>query len=104
MRNNLAELPVLLCCIWGGAAAGGGVFLLRMTKRLWLKRFRGRRAGAAWMALFVLLDLLTVAFVSCAFAAILLFANGGEPRLYAVLGFFAALFSVDALLRGALLN
>ena len=102
MRNNLAELPVLLACLWGGAAAGGLVFFIRLPKKIYIRRNRGKRTGLLLRALFFALDITACAAIAAAFAAALFFANGGEPRLYAVSGFVLMLLAVTRAL-GALL-
>ena len=94
MRNTLSELPVLLCCLWGGALAGGLAFLLTLPKKLWFKRFRGRRRPALTALLFGLGDIIAGLSIAAVFALTLLYANGGELRLYAVCGFIAALAAV----------
>ena len=99
MRNNLAELPVLLCCLWTGALAGGLAFLLRLPKTLYEKRRRGLRTPPVMLAVFFILDLLLCLSAAGIFALGLCYANGGEPRLYAVSGFVFALLSVKALLK-----
>lgn len=99
MRNNLYELPVLLACLWGGAAAGGLAFLLRLPKTLYLKKRRGLRVGLPLRALFFALDLLLCTVCAGVFAAVLVYANGGEIRLYAASGFGFALWAVVKLLK-----
>lgn len=95
MRNTLAQLPVLLCCLWGGALAGGAVFLLQLAARVRFLKKRGVRAGSITGAVLIMLDILTAAAAVGGFAAALFFANGGEPRLYAAAGYFTALIAVD---------
>ena len=99
MRNNLAELPVLLCCLWGGSLAGGAAFLLRLPKKLYFRNRLGLRTPLLPKLIFILLDILTCASVAVIFAASLLYANGGELRLYAAAGFFGALAVVVWLLK-----
>ncbi|MBO4848331.1 MAG: hypothetical protein J5586_04175 [Clostridia bacterium] len=89
MRSALAELPVLLCLLRGGLTAGAAAALIRLPRRLCTRRLKGRRAGALPLALFILLDAAAAFGTAAVFALSLLYANGGEPRLYAVLGFAA---------------
>lgn len=102
MRNALSELPVLLCCIWGGIASGGAAFLLRLPQKLYSRALKGRRSGLGPRLAFALADALAAAALCCGFALTLLHANGGEIRLFALTGFLlgAWLFSFAA--KGAL--
>ena len=103
MRSSLLELPVFLCCIWGGLASGAVCALTRLPRRLYYLRLRGRRARFLPLFLFVLLDVIAAAALTAGFSATLLFANGGELRLYAVFGFaIAAALSSRALMTVAL--
>ena len=89
MRNALSELPVLLLCIRGGLIAGIGSALVRLPGRLYCLRLRGRRGKLLPKLLFGLLDVLAAAGTVVLLAYTLYRANGGEPRLYALLGFAA---------------
>ncbi|MCR5809494.1 MAG: hypothetical protein K6G56_08020 [Clostridiales bacterium] len=91
MRNALSELPILLFCVRGGLAAGAVCFLLRLPRRLYLRSLRGRRARFLPVLFGWLTDALAAAASVGLFALTLLFANGGELRLYAVCGFFAGM-------------
>ena len=102
MRNNLTELPVLLCCIWGGALAGLAVFLLRLPKKLYENAHRGLRTPFFIKLILGVFDMLTCAAAALIFAFALVYANGGEPRAYAVMGYLAFL-ALNARLLGALL-
>ena len=102
MRNNLSELPVLLCCIWGGALAGLAVFLLRLPKKLYESHHRGLRTPFFIKLLLGILDMLTCAAAALIFVFALVYANGGELRAYAVLGYSACL-ALNVRLLGALL-
>lgn len=102
MRNNLAELPVLLACMRAGFCAGGAAYLLRLPKRAYLARRRGLRTPFAPDFLFVLLDFLTCASAALTLASALVWANGGEPRLYALAGFFCAMALTVKLLENVI--
>ena len=102
MRNALSEIPVLLCCIWGGLAAGGAAFLLRLPRRLVSASFIGRPPGTLLTLALALADMLAAAAVVCGFALTLLHANGGEPRLFAVCGFAAGALASSRALKAAL--
>ena len=99
MRNNLTELPVLLACLRGGLCAGGAAYLIRLPKRLYSARHRGLRTPWTAAFLFALLDILTCVSVALVFASSIVYANGGELRLYAVSGFFIALAAAVKLLK-----
>lgn len=100
MRNVLSELPVFLCCVWGGAAAGLAVTLLRTPRALYLSSRRGRRASPWLLALFAAADVIAAALLAAALACTLLHANGGEPRAYAVFGFVFGAAAVSAAAKG----
>lgn len=91
MRNTLDELPVLLLMMRGGILAGGLAFALSLPRKLYNIRRRGLRCGLWRGALFFCMDLLICLGCAILFAASLLRANGGEMRLYAVLGFLLPL-------------
>ena len=99
MRNALDELPVLLCCIRGGLAAGAFAALLRLPRGLVLARRRGRRLPPALRALLSLADVTAAAGIAFALGATLIAANGGELRLYALIGFFAGAFFTSRAVR-----
>lgn len=104
MRNALSELPILLFCIRGGFIAGGACFLLRLPKRLYSRSLRGRRARLIPTILTAVSETAAALAAALGFAATLLIANGGELRLYAVCGFFAALAGAYAALNALVLN
>lgn len=87
MRNSLSEIPILLCCIWGGIIAGLASSLLRLPRKAYIRTLKGRRANPLLLILFFLLDLLSAAAIAAVFMLTLLHANGGELRLFAVCGF-----------------
>ena len=92
MRSSLLELDVLAAMARAGIAAGLSVFLVRLPGRLYFKRLKGRRARLPLLVLFRAADVLAAFLPAALFALSLLDANGGEPRLYAVLGFTLAAF------------
>lgn len=103
MRTTLNELPIFALCVWGGAAAGLAAALVRLPRRLYLASRKGRRAGRFPMLLFAAADVFSAALLAASFCAALIYANGGELRLYAVSGFLlgAALpFTAMKLLAG----
>lgn len=87
MRNVLSELPVFLCCLWGGVASGLAVFLLRLPRLLYTLSRRGRRSSPWLLALFAAADCIAALLMAAAFGLTLLHANGGEIRAYALCGF-----------------
>ena len=89
MRNSLDELPVLICMLRGGLIAGVIASLLCLPRRLYVKKLQGRRAKPLPLLLFCVMELAAAACAVGLFALSLLHANGGEPRLFAVCGFFA---------------
>ncbi len=90
MRNSLLELPILLCCIWGGLVSGLVCALFLLPRRLYIARLRGRRAGVIKLILLAFSDITAALALVSGFALTLYTANGGELRIYAVCGFFAA--------------
>ncbi|MBO4562634.1 MAG: hypothetical protein J5772_03390 [Clostridia bacterium] len=100
MRNALSELPVLLCCVRGGLVAGLVCAFLRLPRALYYMRPRGRRAGLPLRLLFGLLDTAAAFSAAAVFALTLLYANGGELRLYAVSGFIIAAAGAAAAFHG----
>ena len=99
MRNTLFELPALLCCMWGGALAGGLGFFISLPKIIWRRRAAGRRTPFLLRALFAVCDIITSLAVTAVFCAALIKANGGEPRLYAIAGFFLSMAGVVRLFK-----
>ncbi len=89
MRNVLNELPVFALSIWSGVAAGFLVSLLRLPRELYSRSLKGRRAKAVPLILFGLADVIAACSACAVFCAAMIFANGGELRLYAVCGFLA---------------
>lgn len=104
MRNALSELPVLLCCIWGGLAAGGAAFLLRLPQKISERRLKGRRARFGPRLFFALCDTAAAAALTAGLALTLLHANGGELRLFAVCGFVFGAWLVSRTLGGLILG
>lgn len=92
MRNSLLELDVLAAMVRSGIAAGLAVFLARLPGKLYFKHLKGRRASLPLLILFRAADILAALVPAALFALSLVYANGGEPRLYAVLGFALAAF------------
>ena len=103
MRNNLAELPVLFACMRAGFCAGGAAYLLRLPKRAYAARRPGLRTPFAPGLLFVMLDIMTCAATALILACALICANGGEPRLYALCGFFCSMAASLKLLNNAIM-
>ena len=104
MRNTLSELPVLLFLMRGGFIAGALCFLLRLPRRLYMRSLRGRRAGLVPLLVTGSADILAAFSTASALALTLLQANGGEPRFYAVAGFFAAFAMAFAALDGLVMK
>lgn len=96
MRNVLSELPVFLCCLWGGLAAGLAAFLIRLPRKLYGMRLRGKKAKALYKALFAVFDIAAALLAAAVFALTLYTANGGEMRAFAVGGFVSGAASVSA--------
>ena len=90
MRNSLLELPVLAAAVWAGLASGMAAFLLRLPGKLYERRLKGRRAKLFALIPIRAADVLAGFAAAASLALALYYANGGEPRLYAVLGFAAA--------------
>lgn len=99
MHTSLNELPVLLFMLRGGLIAGAGCFLIRLPGRLYRARLAGRRAKAWAVLLFWLLDFLAAGLLFGLLALTLIEANGGVPRLFALLGFFGAALASSGALR-----
>ena len=99
MRNNLDELPVLLVCIRAGVAAGCAAYLLLLPRALDYKLRRGKRAGLWRTLLFFIADLALCLVCGGIFAHSLVYANGGEIRLYAAAGFLLPLALTIKLLK-----
>lgn len=87
MRTTLLELPILMCCLWGGLLAGLIAALLRLFGQLKKKRLAGRRLKLVPRALIGILDALAALVLGVLCAAALIYANGGEPRAYAVISY-----------------
>ena len=100
MRNALSELPVLLCCVRGGLMAGAACAIMRLPGRRYLERIRGRRVKLSIKLLTGFIDALAAGLLVFALALTLYEANGGEPRLYAVLGFAAGAAAAAQGVRG----
>lgn len=103
MRNVLSELPILLCCVWGGLAAGLSAALLRLPRKLYTRSLRGRHSKALPRLLFTALDILSALLAAACFSITLLYANGGELRLYAVSGFAAAAYIASRAVKGLIM-
>ena len=99
MRNSLLEFPILLACIWGGLAAGAASSPLRLPRQITQMQLRGRRMRFLTGALLIIPDVLAALVLTCGFCASLVFANGGEVRLYAVFGFALAAYLAGRVLR-----
>lgn len=84
MRSTLSELPVLTASLWGGLIAGLLASLLRLPGRLYSAGRRGRRESRAVLILKAALDVAAAGAAAFVFAAVTVYANGGELRLYAV--------------------
>ena len=79
----------MLCCLRGGLIAGFAAAALRLPGRLYFRARRGRRAGLPAVVGFAALDVLAAALAALILASTLVYANGGELRMYAVCAFLA---------------
>ncbi|MCR5611506.1 MAG: hypothetical protein K6F68_06730 [Clostridiales bacterium] len=100
MRTTVNELPILLVMLWGGLIAGHIAALLRLPGKLYTRSLRGRRGNAFLKIAFSALEVLAALAVTAILSAVLVRANGGEPRSYALLAFFAGACLPQAALAG----
>lgn len=100
MRTTVNELPILLISLWGGLAAGHLALLLRLPGKLYARRLKGRRAALPAKLGFSFLDALAAFAVTAILAAVLVRANGGEPRSYALLAYAAGAIVPSAAAEG----
>lgn len=102
MRTTVYELPVFLVLLWGGLIAGHIAALLRLPGKLYSGSLRGRRGNAAALAAFFALDVTAALAAAAILCAALVYANGGEPRAYALFAFAAGAAAPGAALDGIL--
>ena len=91
MRSTLNELPIFVTCLWGGVISGLVCAVLRLPRLLYSRSRRGRREGLLAMALLCIADVIAALAAAITFSAVLVYANGGELRLYAVTAFAAGM-------------